>query len=251
GNNAIQGGPGRDLIFGHHVVLDRTTHLGNFTSPLYQDLTGTLLYDTDIPTEGNLLTDGLPQLDPRGHASWGDYLITLVGNSYGAPAAYYGNNYIAGAGGNDMIFDELGNGTIQGGGSIDYVSQPYVSMTGFTSFGSASSCMTGGHPGKTSVLWRVGACRDASNALLINPSVDRTTDAGSYIEGGGGDNVIFGNGGPNDIVGGSSDFFGTAGACSAANEVAGAAGTCARPSGSNLIFTGSGTQLDRDGSGDL
>src|SRR4029077_14803555 len=164
---------------------------------------------------------------------------------------YYGNNYIAGAGGNDMIFDELGNGTVQGGGSIDYVSHPYVSTTGFTSFGSASSCTTGGHPGKTSVLWRVGACRDATGALLLNPSVDRPTDAGSYIEGSGGDNVIFGNGGQNDIVGGSSDFFGTGGACPASNEVSGAAGTCKRPSGSNLIFTGSGTQLDRQGYGDL
>ncbi len=57
----------------------------------------------------------------------------------------------------------------------------------------------------------------------------------------------------NDIIGGNSDLFGLGGTCTAANENYGfgnPAGSCKRPSGSNLIFGGSGTQLDREGFGD-
>src|SRR5260370_1147564 len=251
GNNAIQGGPGGDMCYGHHVVLYRTAHLNIFTNPLFQDLSGTQIYSTAAANEGQLLTDGIPQLDPRGHASWGDYLVTLPGNSFGAEAAYRGDNYIAGGGGTDMIFGELGNNTIQGDGSIDYVSQPYVPGAGSTYvYPSASGCTTGGHPGKASVLWRVGACRDSNNLLLVNSSVDRAWDASDYIEGGGGNNVIFGNGGPNDIIGGNSDLFSLGRTCNAAHEVGGAARTCKRPSGSNLSLGRSGTMLDREHAAD-
>ena len=136
GDDAIDGGTGRDLVFGDHVSLDRTTHLGNFTSPLFQDLSGTQIYSTDVATAGNPLVDGTPQLDPRGHASWGDYLITIVGSSYGAQAVYYGNDYIAGGPGNDMLFGELGTDTLQGDSSIDFISDGYV---GADAYGSAAA----------------------------------------------------------------------------------------------------------------
>jgi hypothetical protein len=252
GDDSISGGPGRDLIFGEDVLLDRSStvtpypgcpaQLGCFVSRLFQDLSGTQIYSTAIANEGQLLTDNLPQLDPRGHASWGDYRITQLGmdpNELDA-GVYEGRNYIAGGPGNDMIFGGLGSDTIQGDGSIDYIAHPY--MTGgqggtSNAYGYASSCTNGGHPGQASVLQRVGACRDANNALLVNASVSRPTDGADYIEGGGGDNVIFGDGNQNDIIGGSSEFFGT--------------GTPnLRSSGSNLIFGGSGTLLDREGFGD-
>ncbi|HEV2414008.1 MAG TPA: hypothetical protein VGX27_04320, partial [Candidatus Dormibacteraeota bacterium] len=252
GNDLISGGLGRDLIFGEDVLLDRSAsvtpyagcaaQLNCFVSPLFEDLSSTQVYSTSIATEGQLLTDGLPQLDPRGHASWADYRITQLGMDPTEvdASAYEGSNYIAGGGGHDMIFGGLGNDTIQAGSSIDFISHPYVTGgQGGTSnaYGYASSCTSGGHPGAATLLQRVGACRDANNALLINPSVSRGTDAGSYIEGGGGSNVIFGDGGQNDIIGGNSDFFGT--------------GTPAtRTSGSNTIFGGSGTLLDRAGKGD-
>ncbi|HEY3922827.1 MAG TPA: hypothetical protein VGL76_12045 [Gaiellaceae bacterium] len=257
GADAIDGGAGNDLIFGDSVSLDRSTHLNNFTSPLYEDLSGTQIYSTDPSNSGALLVDGTPQLDPQGHASWGDYLITILDSSYGAQQVYYGNDYIAGGPGNDMIFGELGNDTIQGDGSIDYISDGYVSPTGSSTddYASASACATGGNPGSATVIQRVGACRDASNALDVSPSVDRSTDGSDYIEGGGGNDVIFGNQGQDDIVGGNSDLFaGLKGACTTANEVSGfgnATGSCTRPDGSDLIFGGSGTQLDRLENGDL
>src|SRR5262249_26650695 len=52
--------------------------------------------------------------------------------------------------------------------------------------------------------------------------------------------------------GGNSDFFGDGAACTAANETtASPAGTCPRPDGSNLIFGGAGTLLDREGMSDI
>ena len=241
GDDAIDGGTGRDLIFGDHVSLDRTTHLGNFTDPRFEDLSGTQLYSTDVATAGNVLVDGNAQLDPRGRASWGDYLITIVGSSYGAQLHYYGNDYIAGGPGDDTIFGELGTDTLQGDSSIDYIST-----------GTGAGCATGGHPGAASDIQRVGACRDATNLLLVNPSVDRlATDGHDYIEGGGngpagglfgpgqsGLDVIFGNQGQDDIVGGNSDLYGLGGTCVVANE--GVGGSCKRPDGSDLIFGGSG-----------
>jgi Bacterial Ig-like domain/RTX calcium-binding nonapeptide repeat (4 copies) len=258
GDDSIDGGTGRALIFGDLVKLDRSasvtplagsgcaTQLGCFVSPLYQDLSGTEEYSTAVGTttagEGALLNDGKPQLDPQGHAGWGDYRITQLAMDPTQPDALVsaGNDYIAGGAGADMIFGELGNDTIQGDGSIDYVAHPYVpigDVQPVAAYGTAANCTAGAHPGSATVGDRVGACTDPSNALLIDPSVSRATDGGDYIEGGGGNNVIFGDGGQNDIIGGSSDFFGT----SLPSQ---------RTSGSNQIFSGSGTELDQEDPGD-
>jgi hypothetical protein len=67
----------------------------------------------------------------------------------------------------------------------------------------------------------------------VYPSFEAPTDGDSYIEGGGGDDVVFGNLGQNDIVGGSSSFFSLTGAF-------------LRPDGSNLLFGGAGTRIDRN-----
>ncbi len=252
GDDSIDGGPGRDLIFGDHVLLDRSsavtpyagcaTQLGCFVSPLDQDLAGTQLYSTAIANEGALLADGTPQLDPSGHASWGDFRITQVGqdpNEIDA-SVYTGKDYIAGGGGNDMIFGGLGDDTIQGDGSIDFIAHPYVTGNqggDLDAYAYASACTNGAHPGSATLGQRVGACRDANDVLYVNSSVARSNDGADYIEGGGGNNVIFGNDGQNDIVGGNSDFFGTA-------------TPNLRTSGSNTIFGNAGTQLDREDVGD-
>ena len=151
-----------------------------------------------------------------------------------------GNDYIAGGPGADTIFGELGNDTIQGDSSIDYVAHRYVpigAVQPVAAYATSANCTAGGHPGTTTVGDRVGACIDPTNALLIDPSVSRASDSGDYIEGGGGNNVIFGDGGQNNIIGGSSDFFGT----SLPSQ---------RTSGSNQIFSGSGTELDQEDPGD-
>src|SRR5439155_17302615 len=82
----------------------------------------------------------------------------------------FGNDYIAGGGGSDEIFAQLGNDTVQGDGSI-----------------------TSG----------AGASRDANNNLILTPSAEAATDGDDYIEGGCGNDTIFGGLGRGDIIGGS------------------------------------------------
>ena len=156
------------------------TQLGCFVNPLFQDLTGTQKYSTAIGAttagEGALLNDGKPQLNPQGHASWGDYRITQLAMDPTAPDALVsaGNDYIAGGPGADMIFGELGNDTIQGDSSIDYVAHRYVpigAVQPVAAYATSANCTAGGHPGTTTVGDRVGACIDPTNALLIDPSV--------------------------------------------------------------------------------
>src|SRR5262249_23546271 len=122
---SIGGGNDKDLIFGHNVSLDRTTHLCNFTDPRFEALNGTQIYSSDLtPAVGSAdaLVNGAPQLEPRGSPRWGDYLITLLYMSFTPPAGTFAHDYIAGGGGDNMIFGEMGGATIQGAGSIDYVS---------------------------------------------------------------------------------------------------------------------------------
>ena len=99
GTNNIQGGPGRNLIIGGSVLLDRTTHLFNYTNPRFQDLIGTQIYNSctygtcgngnGTPTNGSAfgqsMNDGTAQCDPTGHAWWGDFLSN--GGNPGTPGA--------------------------------------------------------------------------------------------------------------------------------------------------------------------
>ena len=82
------------------------------------------------------------------------------------------SDYIAGGAGDDVIFGQLGDDVIQGDGS-----------TALT----------------------VSATRDATNALVV-AAVRRepATDGDDYVEGNGGNDLIFGNLGQDDLIGGSS-----------------------------------------------
>src|SRR5262249_45986011 len=116
---------------------------------------------------------------------------------------------IAGGPADDMIFGEMGNDTTQGDGSIDYVAHLLDQTTGLlnpvppTGSGRVTAYRTPGGPS------------DPTGPLTVYPSFDvpatdpgdLTHDGHDYIEGGGGNDVLFGNQGQDDIVGGSSDFF--------------------------------------------
>jgi len=70
--------------------------------------------------------------------------------------------------------------------------------------------------------------------LHVNPSFESPTDGNHYIEGGGGQDVIFGDLGQNDIIGGSSNLF----SLSLASM---------RPvNGDPIIFAGAGTEITRN-----
>jgi hypothetical protein len=261
--------------------------------------------------------NGLPQLDPRGHAPWGNYQITLFDMGVTAPFNSFGNDYIAGGADDNTIFGEMGSDTIQGAGSIDYVSHLeeslaitsatwsnntatittnvpqgfvtgesvtisglaptiyngtfVVTVTSPTTFTYSLPLATNPGPGTGTGLangleamllgGRVGVInvapnvagnpfRDANNALELRPSYSNTnTDGNDYIEGGGGNNIIFGNPqGQNDIIAGSSDQFGLT-----TRDLRNPAPSFLGPNadlGHNLIFGGSGTDIYRDDYGD-
>ncbi|HEY5224284.1 MAG TPA: hypothetical protein VIJ18_14705 [Microbacteriaceae bacterium] len=189
GNNDIQGGPGRNLIIAGSAALNRTTHLFNYTNARFQDLAGTQLYSTTAGSLTQSLTDGTAQNDPTGRSWWGDFLSGTGGILLSVPlgdasrpatlqdSAYKGADYIAGGSGSAMIFGESNNNIIQAHGSIDITAPD--SLTGYPTvsngspsigsvFGGAATCSFRGYY----LGNRVGGCRDATNALLINPSVD-------------------------------------------------------------------------------
>ena len=253
GNDAIDGGAGMDLVFGDHASLDRTTHLNNFTDPRFQALQGTQIYSTATATAGQDLADNVSQLDPRGDPEgrvrrvfapvWGDYVITEVGHTANSVAAYQGNDYIAGGAGDDTLFGELGNDVIQGDGSIDFVATkhtyaPTLSGTDVVVVNTTTS------------RGRVGASRDADGGgttgmLTWYASYDSpATDGHDYVEGGGGSDVVFGNQGQDDIVGGSSDFFGKTDGVTA--TVLLKSDPNGRPDSGDILFGGSGTQVARN-----
>jgi hypothetical protein len=251
GNDAIDGGAGMDLVFGDDALLDRTAHLNNFTSLRDEALGGTQIYSTAPTTSGQDLANNVAQLDPRGDPEgrfkltyapvWGDYVITEIGHAANSLAAFKGNDYIAGGAGDDTLLGELGNDVIQGDGSIDFVA--YQST--YDAVGAVVTTPT--------IRGRVGATRGADGggttgllswfASFDNPTTNqRDNDGHDYVEGGGGDDVVFGNQGQDDIVGGSSDFFVKTDGFTAA-----AANTPAtRPDGNDLLFGGSGVRTARN-----
>jgi outer membrane protein OmpA-like peptidoglycan-associated protein/Ca2+-binding RTX toxin-like protein len=237
GNDMVDGGLSRDLIFGDNVSLERTNPPGNYANPRFRALGGTQIYDTSTNTNaGGALVTNVSQLDPHASTFWGDLKISLNDSNFG-------NDYIAGGGGDDEIFGQLGNDVIQGDGSIDIL--PAVQLpAGLTAnWLDNTSTVASGVVGANNVDFRnlVGAGRDNLNNLYVNHSDDGGADGDDYIEGGPGVDTVFGNLGQDDIVGGSSDLF----------SLGGAANKDRRADGSDLLFGGSaGSDIARLNAGD-
>ena len=147
-----------------------------------------------------------------------------------------GNDYIAGGPANDLLFGQLGNDTIQGDGGIarafartvDNAGETALSTTVVTVHSSASRSPDGctGTPGTNLVCDYVGD-------IDIVPSFEALTDGEDYIEGNGGNDIVFGGLGQDDILGGSSDFFSLT-------------TPARRPDGSDMLYGGAGTREDRN-----
>nr|NLI49987.1 calcium-binding protein [Propionibacterium sp.] len=199
----VDGGTGRDLVFGDNARLDRTASYGDHTSPRFRTLTGAQLYDTSVANGGAALVDGTWRLDPAGATAWTDFRITLLDHDLATETAAtnaFGDDTLAGGAGDDIIFGQLGDDTISGDGSIDD---------------------------------SVAAHRDDTGLLVVDPSVEAATDGDDYVEGGGGADVIVGNLGRDDLIGGSSGLFSLT-------------TTAQRPDAGDLIFGGAGTDIGRN-----
>ena len=131
GDDRIDGGTDRDLIFGDNVQLDRTLPAADLQNPRFRLLSGTQLYSTAVASNGEPLVGTASQLDPTGTPVWEDFDITILDHSFAVqanPQNRFGNDYIAGGAASDQIFGQLGNDMIQGDGSIDVLSALYASI---------------------------------------------------------------------------------------------------------------------------
>jgi hypothetical protein len=218
GNDLADGDEADDMVLGDNASLVRT--IGDWTSPHFQTLCGTLLYSrSDRPTcagfpaatedsSGLLLVDGTPRAyrDPDGAPWWAEYDITQLFHDFASDAGTkwagsFGNDYLAGSQGHDVILGQLGNDVLQGDGGIELAFARMVD--------------------DPTVTWHVGASRtplgcvgaagamvcDYTGVLEVVASFEAATDGEDYLEGNAGNDVIFGGLGQDDIVGGSSDFF--------------------------------------------
>ncbi|WP_294608493.1 hypothetical protein [uncultured Roseovarius sp.] len=238
GNDALDGLEGDDLIFGDNVTLSRMGEIdGNLYDDIaslrFQTLAGTLMYGrTDrAPSDGygsevspgvfEITEDGSGVLmvtleggervardyrDPNGPGWWNEYSIdysmfhTFDINDGLAGVGTFGNDFIAGGGGHDQLFGQLGNDIIQGDGTIE---------------GAVAGRGDGTFDGIELPTGYVSAGRDPQGPedpigplKVVAAGIDiNGVDGNDYIEGGGGCDIVFGGLGQDDIVGGSSSFF--------------------------------------------
>ena len=209
----VDGDTGRDLVIGDNVMLSREGRYGDFTGPRFRTLAGTLLYSL----QGLSLVTATHRLNPAGMPVWSDHAITLLDHSFAIEELAgndFGDDLLAGGAQDDMIFGQLGDDIIQGDGDL-LVEDDLASRSP-----------------------DVDAWRDpATEFLVVLPSFEAASDGDDYIEGNGGADVVFGNLGQDDILGGSSDLFGLT-------------DRLMRPDGSDLLFGGAGTDLARNDNGD-
>ena len=239
-------------------VLIGVTSAANAIDPLHPDVNAA----RDPRYALRVLVGGV--LDKNsGHAQ---YHIELLDHSDTTPADRYGNDYVAGGAGEDEIFGQLGNDTIQGDGTIGVAiaatpeitarnvgaaqldlslalrgGGTYALPAGFTTFGASR-----GAPGASAA----GDLAIGVGDLTVRASFEGANDGDDYIEGGGGNDVIFGNYGQDDIVGGSSDLFGLVVATQDGKAVDPVASAKLRPDGSDIIFGGAGLRIGRNDLGE-
>ena len=273
GNNMLNGGPGSDLIFGHNATLMNAiawtaggAPLLSISNPRFETLTGAQIY-TDTATTDKVNVDGTGRAfrTQSGYLpAWAGWNVKSLDVSDTTPASHYGNDYIAGGPADDMIFGEMGNNVIQGDGSIasalalggnglpvrgthpnplfnvvpasDANAPGPVYVTAVAGSNPVYAYRDKSFPLQVGVDAATGALQyeTALGALHVSASFEARTDGNDYIEGGGGNDVIFGNLGQNDIIGGNSDLFSLT-------------QPSQRPdSGSPIIFAGAGTEIARN-----
>jgi Ca2+-binding RTX toxin-like protein len=160
--DTIDAGTGFDVVLGDNGYILRRA---DTQSPLYPQLAGATVFDGVQPGMG-----------ATPHMGAGDFTrdITVLDHADDTNSDVYGADAIAGGAGDDLLFGQLGNDTVQGDGRAT------VDIT------------------------------ERTAAMVFGEEADGDGDGDDYIEGNGGADLIYGNLGQDDIIGGSSDLFGLA-----------------------------------------
>jgi hypothetical protein len=131
----------------------------------------------------------------------------ILDHAFDTIAGVYGNDQLVGGAGDDVIFGELGNDQLHGDATLPVT----IAADG--------------------TIDRTALRATATALFTTNLWVGADSDGDDYLEGNGGDDLIFGGLGQDDIVDGSSALFGLA-------------TSAQRPDGSDTIYGGNGTVAD-------
>ena len=224
----LDGGSGNDVLAGDNATILRT---GTDLGPRFRVLPGAQLmdpsrgwaqivgwnFDGTTPCEwfdangkyaGTCATYGYQQ-DPRGARQ---RFVRLYDQDATLPGTWSDSD-LAGGAGDDVLFGQLGNDWIQGDSAvIDDLGQVLVDVQT-----------------RESVT-------DHRNSVQDRAGLG--TDGDDYAEGNGGDDVIWGDLGQDDLVGGSSDMYSLVLASQ-------------RPNGIDTIYGGAGMRTVIDDPGDI
>ncbi|MBI4292469.1 MAG: LEPR-XLL domain-containing protein [Betaproteobacteria bacterium] len=216
-NDLMDGGSGDDAMAGDNAIIWRR---GDDVSPRFRLLTATSLYTTDFDSITTNV-DTLDQSDPDDAVGRDIQLLDHSDAVQATPLGRFGNDVMAGGADSDVMFGELGNDLMQGDGLIGglAVLPPYVTRQ-------IDVVDTGSNP-------------DTDETLYFNIP-ELATDADDYMEGNGGNDVMYGGLGQDDLIGGSSELFGLDGANAA---LLGFIGEQLRPDGSDVIYGGAGNPV--------
>ncbi|HEU5192826.1 MAG TPA: hypothetical protein VFX14_24355 [Methylomirabilota bacterium] len=213
-NDLMDGGGGDDAMAGDNAIIWRR---GDDLSSRFRALTAAAIYTTTIDT----ITPNVgatAQSDPNDVAGRD---ITLLEHSIAVqttPLGRFGDDVMAGGPGRDTMFGELGNDLMQGDGLFGADDGNPATVTRAVLFADS------------------GSNPDTDETLYFNVQ-EAATDADDYLEGNGGNDLMYGNLGQDDLIGGSSALFGLTTAAM-------------RPDGSDTIFGGAGFDIGRNDSGD-
>jgi Ca2+-binding RTX toxin-like protein len=269
-NDMLDGYEHDDIIFGDQVFLLRRiaetgqtdiVAKGDTTSGRFQTLCGGLLYSrTDrvdslgrdecgvivgTDTSGRLLVDGtwrdFRDPDSPGIVDlfpwWAEYAVNFSDgdashhfHDLDADLGYhgkgsFGNDYITGGPQHDLGFGQLGNDTLLGDGGILDAFARMIDDAKIVVHVSASRTPDGCSSSPI-------VC-DFVGDLDLVASQPAATDGEDYREGNGGNDLLLGGLGQDDLIGGSSAFFSLVSAL-------------LRPDGNDLIFGGAGTVAGRN-----
>lgn len=229
-DDRLDGGNQHDVIFGDNVMLVRNAGSGNAIDPRFRALTGTVIYGLDGLAQISNEFAAAVQPVPGGRPTWADWTITL---DQSLENSHFGNDYIAGGAHNDEIFGQLGNDTVQGDGTIGTIAGTIPANFVLPSM--TFSLAAGGSLNVTAPT-SYGANR-SGGVLTVTGTFEGVDDGDDYIEGNGGTDVLFGNLGQDDLIGGSSNLFSLT-------------TSALRPDGTDFIFGGAGTDIARNDTGD-
>ena len=196
GNDAIDGGANRDLIFGDNAVLDRRDASEQLHEPALPDPARR----PDLRHRHRLLLapNTTPQLDPTGAAWWNDF------------RDHAARSRLDHAG--EPLRQRLPRGRRRRRHDLRRARQRHDPGRRLDRLrvGRQRGDVHDRRGIQAALPWAPSSAPAATPATTccLNPSVDGAADGSDYIEGGGGNDVIFGDHGQDDIIGGSSNLFG-------------------------------------------